>query len=71
MQTHGIDTSAVPRAVRCPTCGQSALFSPQNPYRPFCCARCKGIDFGDWASESFRVEDRATDDAGLISTPTD
>lgn len=43
------------RMVACPACKRMAVFGPKNPYRPFCCARCKGIDFGDWASETFRV----------------
>ncbi len=43
------------RLVRCPQCGGSAVFAPSNPYRPFCSARCRNIDFGDWADESFRL----------------
>ncbi|MBV5333623.1 MAG: DNA gyrase inhibitor YacG [Betaproteobacteria bacterium] len=41
--------------VPCPSCGQPSLFSADNPYRPFCSARCKGIDLGAWANESFRL----------------
>jgi endogenous inhibitor of DNA gyrase (YacG/DUF329 family) len=44
-----------PRIVRCPSCGGDSVYAPSNPYRPFCSARCKGIDLGAWASESFRV----------------
>lgn len=44
-----------PRQVPCPACRQPALFSPENPYRPFCSARCQGHDFGAWASEAYRV----------------
>ncbi len=43
------------RTVRCPACSGESLYAPENPYRPFCSARCKGIDFGAWASESFRL----------------
>ncbi|MBI5279448.1 MAG: DNA gyrase inhibitor YacG [Burkholderiales bacterium] len=50
------------RIVRCPGCGGDTLYSLRNPYRPFCSARCKGIDFGDWASESFRVPDDTSPD---------
>ncbi len=28
-----------------------------NPYRPFCSARCKGVDLGAWASEEFKLPD--------------
>ncbi len=43
------------RAVRCPGCGGPSLYSPENPFRPFCSERCKNHDFGAWASESYRV----------------
>ena len=43
------------RWVRCPCCGQDALYSPENPHRPFCNALCRQIDFGAWASEEFAV----------------
>ena len=49
-------TPAKGRIVPCPTCGGDSLYSPDNPYRPFCSERCKNIDFGAWASESYRVE---------------
>jgi uncharacterized protein len=26
-----------------------------NPFRPFCSERCKMIDLGAWATESYRV----------------
>ncbi|MDN3921100.1 DNA gyrase inhibitor YacG [Roseateles violae] len=45
-----------PKIVRCPTCGGDSVFAPSNPWRPFCCERCRQIDLGAWASESFRVE---------------
>ncbi len=41
--------------VRCPQCGGDSIWSPDNPARPFCSARCKLIDLGAWASESYRV----------------
>ena len=44
------------RTVRCPGCGGDSLYATENPYRPFCSARCKGIDLGAWANEEFRVE---------------
>ena len=54
-----MSASATPpkaRTVRCPSCSEPALYSPENPYRPFCSKRCKTQDLGAWASESFRVE---------------
>lgn len=55
-----------PRQVACPGCGKPSLYAPENPFRPFCCARCKEGDFGAWASERYRVEAPASpsDEAG-------
>lgn len=44
-----------PRLVRCPQCGGDAVWSPDNRWRPFCSERCRTIDLGAWASESYRV----------------
>jgi uncharacterized protein len=60
------------RVVSCPTCGGESLFSPENPFRPFCSQRCKNNDFGAWASEVFRVEapvQRAEDQPEDPSSP--
>ena len=43
------------RRVRCPACGKQALYSVDNPARPFCSMRCRSVDLGAWASESYRV----------------
>ncbi|WP_234084404.1 DNA gyrase inhibitor YacG [Azonexus sp. R2A-61] len=51
-----------PRKVRCPQCGQDALWAPENPWRPFCSERCKQIDLGAWANESYRIAGKSTDD---------
>lgn len=48
------------RVVKCPTCGGESLYAPENAFRPFCSARCKNVDFGAWASESYRVEAKPT-----------
>ena len=48
------------RTVRCPQCGGEALWAPENKWRPFCSERCKQIDLGAWASESYRVADTDT-----------
>ena len=41
--------------VKCPECGKSARLDDANKYRPFCSERCKLIDFGALASESYAV----------------
>ncbi len=45
------------RIVRCPACAERTIYSSRNRFRPFCSARCKGLDLGAWASEHFRVPD--------------
>ena len=51
-----------PRIVRCPQCGGESAWSPDNAYRPFCSERCKLIDLGAWASESYRVPEQEADE---------
>ena len=55
-------SDAQPRIVACPGCRGDSVYAPSNPYRPFCSARCKGLDLGAWASESFRVASEAPPD---------
>lgn len=31
------------------------MWDRTNPYRPFCSERCKMIDLGAWATESYRI----------------
>ncbi|MGY4827816.1 DNA gyrase inhibitor YacG [Sphaerotilaceae bacterium SBD11-9] len=50
------------------------MYSPDNAFRPFCSERCKNVDFGAWATESYRLEaTRPTSsedsDADLGNTP--
>lgn len=44
-----------PTTVPCPACGGPSRYAPDNRFRPFCSERCKQIDLGAWAAESFRV----------------
>ena len=41
--------------VSCPTCQKPVLWNENSPYRPFCRQRCKMIDLGTWADESYRI----------------
>ena len=43
------------KLVTCPRCGAQAPYSPDNPWRPFCSERCRTIDLGAWATESYRI----------------
>lgn len=62
-------TGRAERIVRCPQCGGDSVFAPSNRYRPFCSERCKNIDLGAWASESFRVESEAPPDDQAFGDP--
>ncbi|HEX2826726.1 MAG TPA: DNA gyrase inhibitor YacG [Burkholderiales bacterium] len=52
------------KKVACPRCGTMVEWDPQNRYRPFCSERCKMIDLGAWANESYRIP-VAEDDESL------
>ena len=39
-----------------------SLYDVTNAFRPFCSERCKNLDLGAWASESFRVASEAPPD---------
>lgn len=51
----GEDQKLEPKKIKCPQCGRLAIYSTENPYRPFCSERCKTIDLGDWASEKYSI----------------
>ena len=53
-------TEVQPRLVRCPACGGDSVYAPSNAYRPFCCERCKNMDFGAWAPESFKLPEQGS-----------
>ena len=40
-----------PDFISCPTCKKMTQWGRQNPWRPFCCQRCKLIDLGEWLDE--------------------
>jgi endogenous inhibitor of DNA gyrase (YacG/DUF329 family) len=57
------------KTVPCPRCGAHAPYAPENRWRPFCSERCRSIDLGAWATESYRIPvepatDKDQDDAG-------
>ena len=43
--------------IRCPRCGTVTNWQG-NPDRPFCSPRCRLIDLGRWADETYRVPGR-------------
>jgi endogenous inhibitor of DNA gyrase (YacG/DUF329 family) len=57
------------RSVHCPACGGKSRYAPDNPSRPFCSERCRNLDLGAWAAESYRVGSPSIADAGDIDKP--
>ena len=43
------------RVVNCPRCGKPVVWDAANRFRPFCSERCRVIDLGAWATESYRI----------------
>lgn len=52
----------LPRTVSCPTCRKPVEWTQDAQWRPFCSERCKLIDLGAWASESYRIPAVELDD---------
>lgn len=47
--------ATTPRIVHCPQCGTPVEWTPASTWRPFCSSRCKTLDLGAWATESYRI----------------
>ncbi|UCH50306.1 MAG: DNA gyrase inhibitor YacG [Betaproteobacteria bacterium] len=57
------------QVVNCPQCGKPLAWDTANASRPFCSERCKMIDLGQWASETYRIptgvnQSSSSDDSG-------
>lgn len=52
---------------RCPRCKSPVKIDSSNPFRPFCSDRCKLIDLGNWASESYKIP--TTEQENLNDSP--
>ncbi len=50
------------KIIKCPSCEKLAEWSENNPWRPFCCERCRLIDLGAWADESHRIASATSND---------
>lgn len=60
------------RKVKCPTCRDEVVWDTANRYRPFCSERCKLMDMGAWAAESYRVagsEDTLSESGDMPKNP--
>lgn len=54
--------------ITCPTCEKPNTWRSDNPFKPFCCDRCKLIDLGEWASESRKIPGNTLDPDLRIAT---
>ncbi len=45
----------MPRVVECPNCGRPVPWTESSRWRPFCSERCRLIDLGAWAAESYGI----------------
>jgi endogenous inhibitor of DNA gyrase (YacG/DUF329 family) len=63
--------SSQPKLVACPTCGRNVPWMQANAWRPFCSERCKLIDLGAWADESYRIPVTESKNAPEEDDPSD
>ena len=59
------------KIVACPHCGAATEWNTENRFRPFCSERCKMVDLGAWATESYRVPVAESDEFELLPDDTD
>lgn len=53
--------------IACPTCQKKTVWSTENKDRPFCSAKCKLIDLGEWASESYAIPQQTSEEDEVFS----
>jgi endogenous inhibitor of DNA gyrase (YacG/DUF329 family) len=46
--------------IKCPQCSKPVAWQ-DNPDRPFCSERCRLVDLGRWADESYRIAGKSQD----------
>lgn len=61
-----LDSSTI-TLVSCPTCQKKSPWSQENPDRPFCSTRCKLIDLGEWANESYSIPQHTSEGDEIFS----
>lgn len=54
--------------IACPTCQKMTIWSTQNVSRPFCSERCKLIDLGEWAAESYAIAQKHSEEDEVFSS---
>lgn len=41
--------------INCPQCNEMIEYNLSNTFRPFCSERCRMIDLGQWANETYKI----------------
>ena len=41
--------------VKCPECNKEAVYSKENPFRPFCSEKCRLIDLNQWFDDDYCI----------------
>lgn len=54
--------------VKCPHCEKNTVYSPENPWRPFCSEHCRALDFGAWANDDYLIVDKNETSSFEINT---
>lgn len=52
-----------PKIINCPQCRKPVTWAG-NTFRPFCSERCRLLDLGAWADESYRIAAGSSDAPG-------
>jgi len=47
--------------VTCPICRSKLPVAPRTPTHPFCSARCKWVDLGNWLGDRYVIAGAAAD----------
>lgn len=55
----------------CPVCRAPVEWNAAFPFRPFCSERCKLVDLGAWANESYRIRTEEPADEGAAPSAPD
>ncbi|MDR2016710.1 MAG: DNA gyrase inhibitor YacG [Burkholderiales bacterium] len=53
--SQAIPTTVPATTVACPQCGVTVVWTSESCWRPFCSERCKLLDLGAWADETYRI----------------
>ncbi|MCV2402894.1 DNA gyrase inhibitor YacG [Marinomonas sp. C2222] len=53
--------------IACPTCQTKTPWTTENVDRPFCSSRCKLIDLGEWANESYSIPQQDSEEDEIFS----